>query len=246
MYNILITTSYLDLTEKSLKLARDLYSGVRGVFYILLSTQSGKTTSKDFLKKFPSAKVIFFPDRNLAKLADFIRYQVIEKKIDTIITEPRNRQAGSGKLTNELIEQLLLEIECPAIIMAKDFYKLRDIGILFNNFNNNELTQFEILSKLVSGLTVKLHLIYISNQSSSVESHKIIKQLEKIADNYNIDKYSINVIHNQNLIDGMSFIIWKKNLDMISLLDAKELKLDNSVLLQEILIKGDTTIYYHK
>lgn len=246
MYNVLITTGYSDLTEKSLKLARDLYSGVRGVYYLLLSTRSGRIASKDFIKKFPSARVIFFPEGNLAKLADFIRLQVIEKKIDTVITEPQNGHEGSGKPANELIEQLLPDIECPSIIMSKSFYKLRDIGILFNNFNSNELTQFKTLSKLVSGLKAKLHLIYISNQSSSVESHKIIKQLEKIADNYNIDKYSINVIHNQNKIDGMNFIIWKKNLDMISLLNAEELNLNNDVLLQEILIKGDTTIYYHK
>ncbi len=245
MYNILFTSNFSTHTSTGLKLVKDIFSGISGKLFVLGHESVHNKKSYNLLNDYPSARVIISHDDSMAGYIDFIDKQITKKKIDIVIVEADFEETMEHNFTTRFYNDFVTRIKSSVILMAKSYSSYKDIGVLITDIGDDEMTQLGILNDLLGSLHAKLHLFQILNDSSSEENFNTIQKLDALTEKYGIERYSINVIHDRRLIEGMNFMIWKKNLDMIALLNINPLDLNNPLLVQEILLKSNVSLYYH-
>ena len=245
MYNILSAAFSLMLTDNSMNLVKDIHSHADGEMFALINVSQLKEFYNEIRNKSPQINIIASSYENTDGFIESINEQISDKKIDMVILEPQFDLSVSEKPYVHVYEELIAKIQCSTLLMARSYYKLKDIGVLISGFYKTELSHLEMLGNLVGYLDAKLHLIYIVDNPALGKIQVIIQKLEEVADKYHFKAYTVNVIHHQNRIDGISFMISKKGLDLIAVLNENLINLNRKVLLEEILIASETALYCH-
>lgn len=245
MYEILIPADFSVFTENSIRLADQISACANTKVHLLINGFDTNNLYTKILNSYPLKSIIPLTSHNAKEYIDNIRDQIAWKNADLVIAGINPEESKSGYFNNDVYEKFVSGLTCPMIFINASYTAIKDIGVLIHRFKDNELKRLKHLNNISRILNAKLHLYHVVNNPSTEENNMAVRSMGEIADKYKLEKYSINIINNDNLIDAMNFIIWKKNLDMTAILDSDTDNINFKALLQEVYYKKEISLYYY-
>lgn len=168
-----------------------------------------KIGKDDYLKTYELTKI------NTNDLLKNIAHIVNSKSIDLVILDESIPKFNSWLSEKIKSESFLKQFNCPVLLLTENarFSSIENVGVLISDFNHKSYSHLEHIKKLVSGTSIKIHLFSVIETFGN--NYFVIEFLDEISQKYQLQKHSINTVFNENIVEGVSSFIRKKNLDLV-------------------------------
>ncbi|NBC82177.1 MAG: hypothetical protein GVY19_02235 [Bacteroidetes bacterium] len=179
---------------------------------------------------------------------DDIEKIVNDEDIHLIIMGISREPTNNSMLDVATYENLLSKVNIPVLISANlnGNIILQDIGFILSDINNVSTKEIQRVKELSNFLNAKIHLLYVmgNNEPNRIE---VLKALEEIANRNNLTSSTLNVVHNDRLLDGVKSFSSRKNIDIISLSGQNSIWKDKAAeVANEVLENQFCSLYWCK
>lgn len=144
----------------------------------------------------------------------------IIKSLDAglLVFGSRDKRSFLSQIFNSEADQLIRELDCPAIILSNDSYSnpIKNIAVALDAKEENH-KGLERIAEFALSLQARMDLVYVETDGK-MQSESTIEQIRKIATEYKLTNYTISVVHSRKLDEGIKRFIKSKHSDMIAVL----------------------------
>jgi nucleotide-binding universal stress UspA family protein len=127
-------------------------------------------------------------------------------------------------------EKLVRKVDYPVIILKEDtnYSVIKDILVAIDVNEKdqgglNDIAQFADLTE------AKMHLLHVVTNGETYSDDESIEKLNRLAKEFELSNYTINVVNNNNLEDGIKGFVRKSNPDMIAVQSQGKGKIRNLI-----------------
>jgi len=141
-----------------------------------------------------------------------------DHEVDLIILGISREQTGDSVLDMNTYEKLLQKVDIPVLITANlnGNIILQDIGFILSDIKHVSSREIKQVKELSQFLNAKIHLLYVlgKDEPNRIE---VLKTLEEIANQNDLTSSTLNIVHNDKMLDGVKSFSNRKNIDIITL-----------------------------
>ncbi|MFW5892543.1 MAG: universal stress protein [Bacteroidota bacterium] len=127
-------------------------------------------------------------------------------------------------------EKMVRKIDYPMIILTNEppSYEIKNIALAVDVEKDN-LEGIDQIIDMSKKLHAHLQMVYINHNKKNLKANEALEKMQELGKNKNLDNYSINIINNPDLEEGLSSFIRKYNPDMLGVLSSGKGKLNKLI-----------------
>ncbi len=144
----------------------------------------------------------------------------IIKSLDAglLVIGSRDKQSFLSQIFNTETDQLIRDLDCPAIILSNDSHSnpIRNIAVALDVKEENH-NGLEKIAEFAHSLQARMDLVYVETDGA-IQSESTIEKIRHIASKHKLENYTVNVVHSNRLETGLKRFIKSNHSDMVAVL----------------------------
>jgi nucleotide-binding universal stress UspA family protein len=148
---------------------------------------------------------------------------------DIIIYGSPDKHSFMEMMFESTTEKIIRKIDYPIIVISRELshHTIRNIALAID-INAESSREVDAVLYIVRQLNAHLQLVYIIDDDLQKAS-EAIQKLQLMAKQHSITDYSINIINNDNIENGLQSFVRKFNPDMIAILSQRKGKFNKII-----------------
>lgn len=198
------------------------------------SKEKDRKEMQKILDRYPDVKTHVLQTVDAGKLVKALNNHSGKLSIDHFITGGSSDNKQDYPSAN-MIGQLGRELDIPLLLVTEKIRKgqVKDIGVLLNDCSVDNFPNIDLLKDLAIHCDAKMHLVTLIKEISD-RRNNIINYLEENVRQLGYDPCSINTISHSRADEGLNYFVFKKDLDMIAVLNATDNDCEPVLTLEEL------------
>ncbi len=169
---------------------------------------------------------------------------------DLIVCGSHDKASFMEILFGSTTEKMVRKIDYPMVVLnnepaSSDIEKIA----LAIDVEKEDQSGIEQILDLAKSLHAHVQMVYIHQKNKDLKTNDAIEKMQQIGKAQNLDNYSINIINNPDLEDGLNSFIRKYNPDMLGVLSQGKGKLHKLIYgshTEEIISETDIPVMVGK